>query len=64
MKRIAYAIDHLNATVTVTKSFLKEAGIIGSPAYTEMLHLRRELPEYEISVSDRRSARAKRTAAS
>ena len=52
MKRNAYTIDHLNATVTVTKSFLKEAGIIGSPAYNEMLRLRRELPEYEISVNE------------
>ena len=52
MKRNAYTIDHLNATVTVTKSFLKEAGVIGSPAYTEMLRLRRELPEYEISVNE------------
>ena len=52
MKRNAYTIDHLNATVTVTKSFLKEAGVIGSPAYTEMLRLRRELPEYEINVSE------------
>ena len=33
MKRNAYTIDHLNATVTVTKSFLKEAGIIGSPVF-------------------------------
>ena len=52
MKRNAYTIDHLNATVTVTKSFLKEAGIIGSPAYNEMLRLRRELPEYEITVHE------------
>ena len=52
MKRNAYTINHLTATVTVTKSFLKEAGIIGSPAYNEMLRLRRELPEYEISVNE------------
>ena len=52
MKRNAYTINHLTATVTVTKSFLKEAGIIGSPAYNEMLRLRRELPEYEITVHE------------
>lgn len=52
MKRNAYTINHLNTTVTVTKSFLKEAGVIGSPAYNEMLRLRRELPEYEISVNE------------
>ena len=52
MKRNAYTINHLTATVTVTKSFLKEAGSIGSPAYNEMLRLRRELPEYEISVNE------------
>lgn len=52
MKRNAYTIDHLNATVTVTKSFLKEAGIIGSPAYNEMLRLRREMSEYEISIRE------------
>ena len=52
MKRNAYTINHLTATVTVTKSFLKEAAIIGSPAYNEMLRLRRELPQYEISVHE------------
>ena len=52
MKRNAYTINHLTATVTVTKSFLKEAGIIGSPAYNEMLRLRRELPQYEITVHE------------
>ena len=52
MKRNAYTINHLTATVTVTKSFLKEAGIIGSSAYNEMLRLRRELQEYEITVHE------------
>ena len=39
-----YAIDHINAAITVSKTFLKEAGIIGSDCYQEMLRLRRELP--------------------
>ena len=32
-----YAIDHINAAITVSKTFLKEAGVIGSDCYQEML---------------------------
>lgn len=47
-----YAIDHINAAITVTKTFLKEAGVIGSDCYQEMLRLRRELPDYKFQVKE------------
>ena len=42
-----YSINHLTSTITLSKSFLKNAGIIGSDCYKEMLRLRRELPDYK-----------------
>ena len=49
-----YAIDLINATITVSKTFLKEAGVIGSDCYQEMLRLRRELPDYKFQTKDPR----------
>lgn len=45
-----YTIDHVNEEITVTKSFAKAAGIVGSSDYKEMLALQREMPEYKIIV--------------
>ena len=49
-----YAIDHINAAITVSKTFLKEAGVIGSDSYHEMLRLRQELPEYKMEIREPR----------
>lgn len=40
MKNIGYRIDYTNNTVTVTKKFLAEAGILGSSAFNAMKELR------------------------
>lgn len=44
-----YEINYIENTVTVTKSFLKEAGIIGSAAYTELAQIRRDYPDFTIA---------------
>ena len=43
-----YEINYNENTITVTKKFLKDAGIIGSPAYKELAQLRKDLPEFQI----------------
>ncbi len=43
-----YEINYVESTVTVTKSFLKEARIIGSDAYTELAQVRRDYPDFRI----------------
>lgn len=47
-----YSINHLASTITVSKRFLKEAGVIGSDSYHELLQLRRELPDYKFEERD------------
>ena len=43
-----YEINYIENTITVTKKFLKEAGVIGSPAYNELAQVRRDLPDFQI----------------
>ena len=43
-----YELDYVNNTITVTKSFLKEAGIVGSAAYTALAQMRRDYPDFTI----------------
>ena len=43
-----YEINYIENTITVTKRFLKEAGVIGSPAYTELARVRKDLPDFQI----------------
>ena len=43
-----YSIDHSNRKIIVTKSFLKAAGVIGSPAYTELMKVRKENLGYDV----------------
>ena len=47
-----YAIDHVNTKIIVTKRFLKEAGMVGSAAYNQLLMMRHDMPEYEIVAKD------------
>ena len=47
-KNTNYEINFTEMTITVTKSFLKEAGIIGSPAYIELARVRKDLPDFQI----------------
>lgn len=48
MKNSGYEINYIENTITVTKSFLKEAGVIGNPAYIELARLRNDLPDFQI----------------
>lgn len=51
MKRVCHVeIDHENNIATVTKSFLKEAETIGSPAYEELVELRKNHPGLKVKV--------------
>ena len=54
-----YTIDHINAIVTLGKAFLKEAAVIGSASYHEMLRLRNELPNY--TFKERETKKIERT---
>lgn len=47
-KNTGYEINYIENTITVTKKFLKEAGIIGSAAYTELARVRKDLPDFQI----------------
>ena len=48
MRKNSIDINYIEKTITVTKSYLKEAGIIGSAAYTELAQVRKDLPEFQI----------------
>ena len=41
-----YEINYIEGKIIVTKSFLKEAGVIGSTAYTELAQVRKDYPEF------------------
>ena len=43
-----YEINFEKNTIIVTKSFLKEAGIVGSAAYSELACVRKDFPDYQI----------------
>ena len=43
-----YEINYVEGKIIVTKSFLKEAGVIGSTAYTELAQVRKDYPEFTI----------------
>ncbi len=47
-KNNGYEINYIENTITVTKKFLKEAGIIGSPAYIALANVRKDLPDFMI----------------
>ena len=47
-----YTIDFATETVIVSKKFLKEAGIYGSPAYNTLKDIRRDNPTFPIVVRE------------
>ena len=47
-KMNGYEINYLEGKITVSKKFLKEAGIIGSAAYKELAQVRRDYPDFSI----------------
>ena len=42
------SLNHADKQIIVTKSFLKEAGVIGSEAYEILVRMRQDLPDYQI----------------
>ena len=62
MKKTAgYEINYIENTITVTKKFLKEAGIIGSPAYKELAQVRKDLPDFQIVQREITKKQGKKT---
>ena len=51
-KTASYEIDHISATIYVTKAFVKEASILNTPEYKTMLNVRRDNPDYKIEVRE------------
>ena len=48
MRKNSYKINYTEMTITVTKSYLKEASIIGSAAYNELAKVRKDFPDFQI----------------
>lgn len=42
MKSAKYDIDHVTATIILTKKFAKAAGILNTPEYKELMEIRRQ----------------------
>ena len=49
-KTASYEINHITATIYVSKAFAKEASILNTPEYQTMLAVRRDNPNYKIEV--------------
>ena len=60
-KNTGYEINYIENTITVTKKFLKEAGIIGSAAYTELARVRKDLPDFQIVQREIAKKQGKKT---
>ncbi len=62
MKKTAgYEINYIENTITVTKKFLKDAGIIGSAAYNELARVRKDLPDFQIVQREITKKQGKKT---
>lgn len=56
-----YEINYIENTITVTKKFLKDAGIIGSSAYNELARVRKDLPDFQIVQREITKKQGKKT---
>ena len=45
----------------MTKKFLKDAGVIGSPAYNELARVRKDLPDFQIVQREITKKQGKKT---
>lgn len=45
-----YEVNFTNGTIVVSKKFLKEASILGTPAYKTLLEIRRDNPGFPIVI--------------
>ena len=60
-KSTGYEINYIENTITVSKKFLKEAGVIGSAAYTELARVRKDLPDFQIVQREITKKQGKKT---
>lgn len=51
-KTAAYDINHIAATIYVSKAFAKEASVLNTPEYKTILEVRRDNPTYKIEVRE------------
>ena len=56
-----YEINYIENTITVTRKFLKDAGVIGSPAYNELARVRKDLPDFQIVQREITKKQGKKT---
>ena len=56
-----YEINYIEGKIIVTKSFLKEAGVIGSTAYTELAQVHKDYPEFTIEQRQISKKQGKKT---
>ena len=61
MKRNAYEIDHISATIVMTKKFYEAACHLNTPEYKELLAARRDNPTYKMEVREIAKAKNKKT---
>ena len=56
-----YEVNYIEGKIIVTKSFLKEAGTIGSAAYTELAKVRRDYSDFAIEQRQITKKQGKKT---
>ena len=49
-KNANYEINHITATITLTKPFAKAAGILNTPEYKTLMEIRRQNPSYAVEL--------------
>ncbi len=47
-KNAQYEINHIDEIIILTKKFRKEASVMGTPAYKELMKIKREHPTYKL----------------
>ena len=47
-KNANYEINHIDEIIILTKKFRKEASVMGTPAYKELMKIKREHPTYKL----------------
>lgn len=47
-KNANYEINHIDEVIILTKKFRKDASVMGTPAYKELMKVKREHPTYKL----------------
>ena len=48
-KNVGYEVKHIEKTIYLSKKFLKEASIMGTPEYKELKKIQKENPDYKLA---------------